>query len=123
MYIDNENRRLIAENAPELEELERLAYHALLATIEAPERRSSSSVTVGLRWDLIGDMRELAQRAGLNWIAACRSYHKRVKASGIREELERLEARSLRVPEHEAARVLVIEGKRAELAKLEAALG
>lgn len=116
MRIDSTGRRLIAQTPAELEELERLAYLALLATIEAPEKRGANSYTCGIPWHILEQIRASLEGARLNWRAACRSLVRTRRIATLEREIATLEIRS-----GEDSRIdSRLERYRAELAKLTA---
>lgn len=117
MRIHSTAGRLIAENPAELEQIERLAYLALLAAIEAPAKRGPGIFSCGIRWDLIGDLRAQLEGAGVNWRAGSRAYRRRLKIERLTSKIEALEALGDR---RAAGHDQRLEKLRADLAKLEA---
>lgn len=55
-----------------VEAVERLAFMAALAVIEAPEREGTHSFRCGVRWGIIRDIRRELEAAGFDWRTACR---------------------------------------------------
>ncbi len=118
MKMDFDNGRLIATTPAEQEHIERLAYQAFLAAIEAPLKRGESVRTCGIRWNLIEKLRSIAGAAGLDWRRSAKSYRTRTRIASLESEIERNENWKASTEKGEADRLARLERHRAELAKL-----
>lgn len=71
------------------EAVERIAFMAALAVIEAPEREGTHSWKCGVRWGIIRDIRRELEAAGFDWRTSCRDVRAGDKAAREEASLER----------------------------------
>lgn len=69
--------------------VERIAFLAALAAIEAPEREGAYSWTARVRWGIIRDLRKELEAAGFDWRTACRETRAADKAGRAEAARER----------------------------------